>query len=830
MINQFSYALRDLSRSYKKLFSIIVTLFISLFILSLIINLETGLKKELQNNAKVLLGGDFEVDTRTKQIDQNFLNELKDKSTVSSTIEFSTMLTGSLTDDTNAFFIRLKAVDDQYPLYGKVFSKPENAMQRLQSEDNTIVVNRKIFETLNLKVNDTVYVKQAPFKVVGYVETVPDLGRALLFGDFAIVSNRAFEKLNVTSIGSFVNYEYKVKAPNKDVLEFVYEKLKQFPTYKIRLPENAANNLKRLISNFSEFLSLVSISAMLIAGIGISNTLISFINQKNTSIAIMKSIGFKSQNIKQIFYIEILILLFFITSLAYVMSLLIIPQANHFIANLGISLESQFSLVNYGLILMTGFLVVVIFCIPTISSIEQIKATSLFRNVFQLTRFQFGVKNTILILFSLIILLGIFLLRSDKLYYTTTYFVFFFIFCGVFYLLSKTIIYILKQFKTFHSLPLRFAVRNIIQDRSIFPITVLSLGIGATLLLTLTLVGTNFKRELEKSIPEIAPDFFYVSIQKDVKDNFINYLNKQDPNLKYETVPIAPASVAKINGVDPLTYIKPSNDSFWVLERDRRISWSNTPPEDNPIVEGQWFDLQSDQLQISLDAKVARNFGVNLNDQLTLKIYGREMTGVVTSLRKVDYRDLSINFAMIINPKFANQLPHEYIATAKFSDKKYINEAKLVQNFPNISGIKVSTYLGKITDLVNKIFMAVVIISSVVVIVGLMVIASAVIVQARLGIYQNLIFKILGLRSGKLIQANLIEFLITYVSIFMIAGLFGIFTSEFVIQTIFRLGWQLEFMPVFNVLVIIGALTLFLILVNTYRFLKPSVYPMVRNE
>ncbi len=358
----------------------------------------------------------------------------------------------------------------------------------------------------------------------------------------------------------------------------------------------------------------------------------------------------------------------------------------------------------------------------------------------------------------------------------------------------------------------------------------MSLGIGATLLLTLTLVGTNFKRELEKSIPKIAPDFFYVSIQKDVKDNFINYLNKQDPELKYETVPIAPASVAKINGIDPLTYIKPSNDSFWVLERDRRISWSKVLPEDNPIVAGEWFDLKSDQLQISLDAKVARNFGVNLKDQLTLKIYGREMTGVVTSLRKVDYRDLSINFAMIINPKFANKLPHEYIATAKFSDKKYIDEAKLVQNFPNISGIKVSTYLGKITDLVNKIFMAVVIISSVVVIVGLMVIASAVIVQARIGIYQNLIFKILGLRSGKLIQANLIEFLITYISIFMISGLFGIFTSEFVIETIFRLGWQLEFVPVLNVLVIIGALTLFLILINTYRFLKPSVYPMVRNE
>jgi len=77
MITQISYALRDLSRSYKKLFSIIITLFISLFILSLIINLETGLKKELNNNARVLLGGDFEVDTRNKKIEKNFLDELE---------------------------------------------------------------------------------------------------------------------------------------------------------------------------------------------------------------------------------------------------------------------------------------------------------------------------------------------------------------------------------------------------------------------------------------------------------------------------------------------------------------------------------------------------------------------------------------------------------------------------------------------------------------------------------------------------------------------------------------------------------------------------------
>jgi putative ABC transport system permease protein len=41
----------------------------------------------------------------------------------------------------------------------------------------------------------------------------------------------------------------------------------------LRYPENSASGLRRVIENFSQFLSLVSISAMLIAGIGIANTL-----------------------------------------------------------------------------------------------------------------------------------------------------------------------------------------------------------------------------------------------------------------------------------------------------------------------------------------------------------------------------------------------------------------------------------------------------------------------------------------------------------------------------------------------------------------------------
>jgi putative ABC transport system permease protein len=388
----------------------------------------------------------------------------------------------------------------------------------------------------------------------------------------------------------------------------------------------------------------------------------------------------------------------------------------------------------------------------------------------------------------------------------------------------------LRKIKFIDFLPLRLAVKNITNPKTIFPITVLSLGLGVTLLLSLTLVGYNFKKEVEKSIPEIAPDYFFVSIQDTEKDKFVKYLKNNDPNTLIDMMPIVSASVTKINKKDPLTYIKSTNDSYWVLERDRRISWSDTPPKDNPITEGKWFDNNSKEMQISLDAKVAKDLGIKLNDTLSLKIYGRDVEGKVVNFRKVDYRDLSINFVILINPKFAVNIPHEYIATAKFSSAINFKEGTFLQNFKNISAIKVSNYLGKITEIVNKIFIAVTVISSVAVIIGLMVISSAVIVQARLGIYQNLIFKILGINTNNLISASVIEFLITFFSIVFIALLFSVGVSYFVIESIFRLSWSLEIVNSALVLLLIGILTVVLILFNNYRFLSPKVYPLVRNE
>jgi len=830
------YAFKDLSRNYKKLSSIIITLFISLFILSAIFTIEDSLKKELNDNAKSLLGGDLEIDYNRNVGNLELVNQVKKFTTISQMIEFSTMVSTIDREKNKSIFTRIKTVDTKYPLYGSVNYEPVGAFDRMHNEPNTLLINESLSKNLNLKINEKIKVQDQLFTIIGIVKSVPDVSGFVAFGDWALAGDQTLEILKLNGIGSFLNYEYKVKFNESDNANKIEQRIKDIfkddQKVTIRYPENSASGLKRIINNFSQFLSLVSISAMLIAGIGIANTLLSFINQNNMSIAVRKAVGFYSGNIKTLYYLQLFILLLVITTFAYGSSFLIVPIVDQYLSDgLGLNVTPVFSILNFIKIFLVGLLVLVIFSIPTISSIDQVKASNLFRNVFQNLEFYYSKKSTALSLILLSILVLLFSFGSERPIYSFGYFIAFFVCLIVFFLLSKVIIYFLRKFKSTPNISLKVSIKNITQTKSITPITIMSLGLGVTLLLTLALVGTNFQREIAKSIPDIAPDYFFVGIQKGEKEIFEKNILNMDENAKIEVVPMVSSGIIKINGINPNTYIKPDNDSFWVIESDRRSSWADEVPEDNPLTEGKWWDLNKpDQLQISLDAEVAKNLNIKLGDVFTLNIYGREIEGEIVNFRAVDYRDLSINFAMLFNPQFANNIPHEYLATAKFETIEKFDETSMLEVLPSLSMIKIADYLNKVTDVLNKVFIAVTLISAVTIIIGLIVISSAIMVQGKVKEYQNLVFKILGFSKKEVIFSSLIEFIIIFKSVILIAIFFAVIASKFIMENIFELVWAFDFKVLFTLGLSIGLVTLALIMITNLKYLSPKVYPLIRNQ
>ncbi len=830
------YALRDLKKNYKKISSIIITLFISLFILSSIFTIEDGLKKELKENAKELLGGDLEIDYNRNQGNIDLLNKVEEFTTISELVEFSTMLSTTNRKKNKSLFTRIKTVDQKYPLYGEITYEPFDAYERMQSEPYTILINESLSKTLNIKINEIVKIQDQEFLVIGKIRSVPDVSGFVTFGDWVLTGKQTLDILKLNGIGNFLNYEYKVKFNNYDNPEIIIKKIKRIfkddQKVKIRYPENAASGLKRVIGNFSQFLSLVSISAMFIAGIGIANTLLSFINQNNLSIAVRKALGFYSGNIKKLYYLQLVILLFIITILAYFSSLLIVPLADKYLSSsFGLKINLFFSFFNFLKIFLIGLLVLIFFSIPTISSIDQVKASSLFRNVFQNLQFYYSKKLICMSTIMLSILILIFTYRSENLIYSLGYFGAFFICLIIFFLLSKLIIFSLKKFKFNSSTPLKVSIKNITQSKSITPITIMSLGLGVTLLLTLALVGTNFKREIAKSIPDIAPDYFFVGIQNGEREKFEHRILTMDPGANIEIVPMVSSGIVKINGINPNTYITPENDSYWVIGSERRSSWTKEVPEDNLIIDGKWWDLSKpSQLQISLDAKVAKDFNIKLGDIFTLNIYGREIDGEIVNFRQVDYRDLNINFAMLFNPDFAENIPHEYLATTKFNNLNKFDETKMLEIFPSLSMIKIADYLNKVTNVLNKVFIAVIVISTVTIVIGLIVISSAIMVQGKVREYQNLVFKILGFSRKEIIFSSLIEFMIIFISVIMIAVLFAVVGSKFIIENIFELFWKFDLKVLIYLGLSIGLVTLVLILLTNIKYLNPKVYPLIRNQ
>ena len=832
----FRYALKDLSRNYKKISSIIATLFISLFILSAIFTIEDSLKKELNDNAKALLGGDLEIDYNRNKGNLKLVNEVKKFATVSQMIEFSTMVSTIDREKNKSLFTRIKTVDTNYPLYGSVNYEPSRSFDRMHRELNTLLINESLSKNLNVKINDKIKVQNQIFTVIGIVKSVPDVSGFVAFGDWALAGEQTLETLKLNGIGSFLNYEYKVKFNQGDDTRKIEKKIqdifKNDEKVQLRYPENSASGLKRIINNFSQFLSLVSISAMLIAGIGIANTLLSFVNQNNMSIAVRKAVGFYSGNIKNLYYLQLLILLLIITTFAYCLSFLIVPIVDKYLSDgLGLSVSPVFSIINFLKIFLVGLLVLVIFSIPTINSIDQVKASNLFRNVFQNLEFYYSKKSIFLSLILLSILILLFSAESERPVYSIGYFVAFFICLIVFFLLSKIIILFLKKFKSTSNISLKVTIKNITQAKSITPITIMSLGLGVTLLLTLALVGINFQREIARSIPDIAPDYFFVGIQNEQKNIFEKNIISMDPNVNIEVVPMVSSGIIKINGVNPSTYIKPENDSYWVIGSDRRSSWVDEVPKDNPLTEGEWWDLtKPNKLQISLDAKVAEDLDINLGDIFTLNIYGREIEGEIVNFRAVDYRDLNINFAMLFNPQFAKNIPHEYLATAKFDNIEKFDEIKMLEVLPSLSMIKISDYLNKVTDVLNKVFIAVTLISAVTIVIGLIVISSTIMVQGKIKQYQNLVFKILGFSKKEIIFSSIIEFIINFISIILFSTFFAVITSKYIIESIFQLNWEFDFTIFLNISFSIALVTLMLIIFANLKYLSPKVYPLVRNE
>ena len=270
-------------------------------------------------------------------------------------------------------------------------------------------------------------------------------------------------------------------------------------------------------------------------------------------------------------------------------------------------------------------------------------------------------------------------------------------------------------------------------------------------------LSSNVSKELSTSVPKNAPDYFFLGIQENELNLFSDQISKIDDEAKPIVVPMISARIEAINNINPKELIDEKNKSYWFINGERRISWADEPPPNNPVVKGNWwYENENNELKLSLDYNVAKNLKLKIGDTITFNIFGNLVTGVIQNFREVNYRDLNINFAILFNPKYASNIPHEFMSTVKFEKEKVINLSNLLRELPTITYIKLSEYINKTKNFINSLFIVSILISALVILIGLLVISNAINVIGSLKVYQNLIL----LKTPRLVLRRLPDYLV----------------------------------------------------------------------
>jgi len=310
-----------------------------------------------------------------------------------------------------------------------------------------------------------------------------------------------------------------------------------------------------------------------------------------------------------------------------------------------------------------------------------------------------------------------------------------------------------------HSPLLRLALANLVRPGAATAGIVTALGLGLTLLATVTLLSATINHQVSGALPARAPSFFFVDIQPGEAEAFDRVIHGFSSASEYQRTPMIRGRITALNGV-PAAKAEVASDAKWALNGDRGITYAATPPPGTKITEGKWWapDYRGPTL-ISLDEAIARGTGLKTGDTMTLNVLGREFKGTIASLRDVDFTNGGQNFVLVLSPGLIDKAPHAFLATVRVSDaQENALYMAVTGRFPNISTIRVKDAIAQVQGLLSSLADGVSAASLVTILAGLLVLAGAIAAGARARLYDATILKVLGATRARIAIVYLIEY------------------------------------------------------------------------
>ncbi len=732
---------------------------------------------------QIILGGDLAFSLIQRQASDAERAFFDARGTVS---ESALMRAMARTGAGQMNLVEVKAVDAVYPLFGKVVSDPDLPLPALLAEKDGAfgaVVDPALLARLNLKTGDRITIGSATIDLRAALTKEPDrLSAGISLGPRVLISEAALRATGLIQPGSLARWQYRLRLPagtsDATVTAINKEAQSAFPDagWEIRTRDKASPQLERSVERFTQFLTLVALTTLLVGGVGVANAVAAHLARKRDAIGTMKALGASGGDVFAIYCIQILLVALFATAIGAGIGA-VLPFVISWWLGAIIPLPVAPSLHPSVLVLSIcyGLLTALAFALWPLGRAHDISVSRLFRD--QVAPERAWPRPRYVLATALVV--AIFAALATQ----TTYdhriaAIFIAAAAGIFLVLrivALLVMGIARRSPRQRSTTLRLAIANIHRPGALTPTVMLSLGLGLALLTTVIEIDGNLHREFSAALPEKAPSFFLLDIPAADAQHFDSFVHAQAPGSTFERVPMLRGRIVEANGIKA-DDLKPAEGSRWVLRGDRGITYSRTVPAGSRVVEGKWWsaDYTGEPL-VSLESKSAHDLNLKVGETITVNVLGRNITARIANLRAVDWENLGINFVLVFSPGAFDGAPHSDIATLTFADGGTAAEEAtivkaLAETFPTVTAVRVKDALDAIDTLIGNLVLALRGASSITLIAAALVLEGGLAASQRFRIYDAVVLKTFGATRAKLLAAYAVE----YILIGLATVLFGV--------------------------------------------------------
>lgn len=733
------------------------------------------MRQGLQRDAAQLLGADLLV-AADQPLPQTWLEQARQLGVQDAQTVVFVSMAMSVTDAASkdlprSRLVSLKAVSPAYPLRGRL--KWQRGEQEVPASGipghGEVWLDSAVAQALQIKPGQTLRLGDKEFRFTEVIAQEPDRGAGFInFAPRAMIGLDDLAATNLVQNGSRLTYRLLLagKPEALNLLENTFTaQIKQANLKGIRIEtlENGRPEIRSTIERASQFLSLVSLLSALLAALAIAMAARRFMVRHLDACAMLRCLGLTQNQVLQVYLFEFLGIGLLASALGVVFGFaghyVLLDLLGALISNdiPAASLTPVWQSLAFGMVLLLGF------ALPPVLQLRNVPHNRVIRRENEVPNIAAGTTygGGILLFF------GLLLWQSSDLKLGLLTGLGFAAGFAIFGLVSWLALGFLRIARNWvNNATWRFAITALLRRPAATILQTVALALGLMALLLVTVVRTDLIQAWRQATPADAPNQFVINIQPDQRAELAQRLHEFKQPAMY---PMIRGRLLQINeNVLNANSFKEERAKN-LAEREFNLSSMNDLPLGNKISAGAWFASEVnarstplsdvDQAGVaSVEEGIAKTLGLKLGDQLYFDVAGQKLSVKITSLRKLDWGSMQVNFFVIVNPEVTHDLPQTWITAFHLPAHRSEFVNHLMQEFPNLTIVDVGATLRQVQSVLDQVAYAIEFLFVFTLLAGVMVLYAALLASQDLRIREAALLRALGATRQQLARAQWVEF------------------------------------------------------------------------